>query len=240
MQDRPSELLKGSEGYPCPCTHIHPASASLAGKMLARHKMHRWVLDTTDGCSRWRGAVNPDMNRTVAGGFLDAASWRDLWEWVARLGGLASLVGLPLVFNESRRARESARNASTTAEAARLASKSAVEELHRQVLLTDMTHTADLLAEALTLLRTKNTGVALARISDVSRELSQLRHLERFREASIQVRFQKVISQLAVLQEDLDGDPALDVARCSHTLRSVSNQLDEWIGQEKYSRKEDR
>ncbi|MDZ4178793.1 MAG: hypothetical protein U1E29_06130 [Coriobacteriia bacterium] len=159
----------------------------------------------------------------------------DLWLWAARAGSLASIVGLPLVFREARRAKTMARRAQTASAAAEAASQDVIDELNRQVLLTDLTHTADLLTEALTLLRIDKRDLALLRISDALRALSQLRYLPRFTHPRVQTKFQSAISRLAVLISDLEGQQNLDIIRCSRTLHMVSNQLNEWIGKEKYA-----
>lgn len=151
---------------------------------------------------------------------------------VSAFGAIASFLGVLFAIYQIRRTRKSA-------EAAEEASKEVSTEFHRSTLIADISKCNKFLDETILMVREGQLKAANIRVADLKAQLSQLRPLTKKYPGMSGKKFQNIVGQLAIINENLEMkicniEETFNPARTNQILSGISTDLNEWIGNIRY------
>jgi hypothetical protein len=150
---------------------------------------------------------------------------------IAAAGSVLSLIGVAIAIWQIRKTLR-------VAEAAQRAAEETQRAITRSVLLTDLSTCTTALEELKALIRGKRVEAALLRVTDLNTQLTQLQSLHGA-SPSEPLDFAQILTQLSILRELLERKlneekVVVNPVQVNTVLSSISDQLNSWIGKQKY------
>jgi hypothetical protein len=151
---------------------------------------------------------------------------------ISIIGSVLSLIGVIIAIAQIRKTLRAAQSAQAAATQTQFA-------ISRNVLLTDISTCTRSLEELKVLIRGKRHEAALIRATDLSAQLIQLQHIQHSTNDIQNINFREILTQLSILRELLERkvfqqNTEVNPVQVNSQLSQISDQLNRWIGEEKY------
>jgi len=157
-------------------------------------------------------------------------------EVISIAGSMLSFLGVLIAISQIRKTRRAA-------EAAQNATDKTQKLIARNVLLQDISACTTAIEEVKALIRSKRYEASLLRVTDLNTQLIRLRYLKSNDAGLADIPFQEIVTQMSMLREMLEQSlnqktSDLRPAHVNGILSRISDQLNAWIGKNRYVAKE--
>lgn len=153
-------------------------------------------------------------------------------DWIGIIGTALSLIGIIVAIFQINKTRKAA-------EAAQGAAQSAINAIHLNVTLADISTCINEVEEIKVMIRSERYEAALLRVTDLSGKIIQLKTMPKSKFVAHINNSKEMLTQLSVLRDLLerklqDKNVKVHTPKVNKILSAISDDLHVWIGNNKY------
>ena len=153
-------------------------------------------------------------------------------DWISAIGSVFSFLGVLVAIYQITKARDAA-------EAAKISAESASETLQKNVAMINVSGCVNEIEEVKVLIRNERVESALLRVCDLIGKIIQLKSMPKRDGISEIAEISNMLAQLGVLRDLLEKklhktNTSINPSQINSILSSISDDLNVWIGENKY------